>query len=140
MKSLTTKERFVELRVSGMSYSEIASELVVSKQTIINWSKELQVEIHNGRAIQRDSLLKRLQLSSDHRLEIFGVMLERLKAEFLVRDLTKISSEKILDQIAKLNQMIKDEMGSQFFWRQNPMHQALEQLFEEDKRDEKWPV
>ncbi len=44
MKNLSLKERFVELRAKGHSYSSIAKELKKSKQTIINWSKELQFE------------------------------------------------------------------------------------------------
>lgn len=36
------KNEFLELRAGGMSYDKIAQKLGVSKQTLINWSKELE--------------------------------------------------------------------------------------------------
>jgi orotate phosphoribosyltransferase-like protein len=57
MKDLAVKEQFVELRARGWSFDRIAKELKVSKQTLINWSRELVLEISNRRAIERESLL-----------------------------------------------------------------------------------
>lgn len=51
MKDQETKERFVELRAKGWSFDRIARELKVSKQTLINWSRELALQIGNLKAI-----------------------------------------------------------------------------------------
>lgn len=47
MKSTDAKQKFVELRALGASYKAIAEELLVSKQTLINWSRELNDDLQN---------------------------------------------------------------------------------------------
>ena len=47
MELLETKERFIELRAKGWSFDKIAKEIGKAKQTLIDWSKELQDEIAN---------------------------------------------------------------------------------------------
>ena len=42
MELLQTKERFIELRAKGWSFDKIAKETGKAKQTLIDWSKELQ--------------------------------------------------------------------------------------------------
>lgn len=51
MKDQETKEKFVELRAKGLSFDRIAAELHVSKQSLINWAKELETEIGNMRKL-----------------------------------------------------------------------------------------
>jgi len=58
MKNLSLKEQFVELRAKGHSYSSIAKELKKSKQTIINWSKELQFEVSNLKQLYKKCQLQ----------------------------------------------------------------------------------
>jgi transposase len=45
MEDLETKMVFVELRAKGYSYYRISKEMDISKQTLINWGKELAREI-----------------------------------------------------------------------------------------------
>jgi transcriptional regulator len=47
MELTESKQRFIELRAKGWSFDKIAKELDKAKQTLINWSKELQDEIAN---------------------------------------------------------------------------------------------
>jgi len=47
MKEQTVKERFLALRAQGLSFEKIARQLKVSKQTLINWSREFRYEISN---------------------------------------------------------------------------------------------
>ena len=39
------REKFIELRAEGLNFDKIAKELKRSKQTLINWNKELGGEI-----------------------------------------------------------------------------------------------
>ena len=55
MEILETKEKFIELRAKGWSFDKIAKELGKAKQTLINWSKELEDEIDNLKALERRS-------------------------------------------------------------------------------------
>jgi len=39
------KDRFIELRVQGLSFKEISSELKISIQTLADWARDLRDEI-----------------------------------------------------------------------------------------------
>ena len=56
MELIDTKERFIEMRAKGYSFDKIALELGKAKQTLIDWSKELQDEIANRKALELEAL------------------------------------------------------------------------------------
>jgi len=72
MEILETKERFIELRAKGYSFDKIAKELGKAKQTLIDWSKELQDEVANRKAVELESLYENYYLLKEHRLQTFG--------------------------------------------------------------------
>jgi hypothetical protein len=45
MTEYEAKEKFVELRVLGLSFEEISKELKISKQILADWARELRDEI-----------------------------------------------------------------------------------------------
>lgn len=81
MADTETKQRFIELRAKGTSYEKIASELSVSKQTLINWAKDLELEISNYKAIEMDNLYEQYYISKQKRNEMLGKNLESLKSK-----------------------------------------------------------
>lgn len=95
------KNQFVELRVKGLSYDKIAQELQVTKQTLINWSKEYKYDILNLRKIEKEALLDRLELSEKARLERLSEILKKAYTELISRDLSKVSTEKLYDLVLK---------------------------------------
>ena len=44
METIETKRRFIELRAKGYSFDKIAKELGKAKQTLLDWSRELDQE------------------------------------------------------------------------------------------------
>lgn len=54
--SQETKEKFVALRAEGMSYERIGAGLGVSKQTLVNWGKQLADQISKLRESRIDEL------------------------------------------------------------------------------------
>jgi transposase len=52
MENQKTKEQFIQLRAQGVSYSNISKKIGKSKQTLIDWGKELEEEIRNLKAIE----------------------------------------------------------------------------------------
>lgn len=115
MKDIKTKERFIELRGCGISYEKIAEELCVSKQTLINWSKELSNDIANFKAIHLEALLEKHLVAKSHRVKLFGENLLRLSAELESRDLKTISTEKVFDMLIRLSTVLKEEETSVAF-------------------------
>jgi len=78
MKEFKNKEKFIELRAEDWSFEKIAKEIKVSKQTLINWSKELKYEIANLKAIKIDALREKYFLTEKAKIEVLGERLKRL--------------------------------------------------------------
>ena len=79
MELLETKERFIELRAKGWSFDKIAKEIGKAKQTLIDWSKELQDEIANRKALELEALYESYYLMRENRLQTLELCLLRLK-------------------------------------------------------------
>jgi IS30 family transposase len=110
MELLDTKERFVELRAKGWSFDKIAKELGKAKQTLIDWSKELQDEIANRKALELEALYESYYLLKENRLQTFGVMLSKIKKEIENRDFSDVPTEKLLELLLKYNSLVKEEI------------------------------
>ena len=109
MKDQNTKEKFIELRAQGISFEKIAKELKVSKQTLINWSKELALEISNMKALKLDELQEMYSLSKQKRIELLGKKLQTLEEELDNRDLETIPTHKLFELLLKYQDVLKDE-------------------------------
>ncbi len=90
MKTMNEKERFIELRAAGHSYESIAAQLGVSKQTLITWSRELQKEIANARALRLDALYEQYAVAKAKRIEILGERFQAIVRELDKRDLSEV--------------------------------------------------
>ena len=110
MELLQTKERFIELRAKGWSFDKIAKEMGKAKQTLIDWSKELQDEIANLKALELETVYEKYHLLKENRLQIFGEILIKIKKEVDNRDLSKVPTDKLLELFLKYNSQIKEEI------------------------------
>lgn len=110
MELLQTKERFIELRAKGWSFDKIAKELGKAKQTLIDWSKELQDEIANRKALELEALYETYYLQRENRLQGFGAMLSKIKEEVERRDLSDVPTDKLLDLFLKYNNQVKEDL------------------------------
>ena len=110
MKDTQTKERFIELRASGLSYDKIAKELQVSKVTLIAWAREFELELSNLRAIELESLLESYYLTRVKRIELLGERLKALKAELESRDLRDVPTAKLFILFTKCYELLKAEV------------------------------
>lgn len=110
MELLETKEKFIELRAKGWSFDKIAKEIGKAKQTLIDWSKELQDEIANRKALELEAIYESYYLLKENRLQSFGAMLNKIKIEVESRDLSDVPTEKLLDLFLKFNNQIKEEV------------------------------
>jgi len=109
MKDQQTKEKFIELRAKGLSFDKISKELRTSKQTLINWSKELQEEIRNLKAIELEALQEKYFLTKEKRIELFGEGLKAIKEELEKRDLKDIPTGKLIELLLKYHRILKEE-------------------------------
>jgi transposase len=114
MKDQKTKEEFIELRVKGLSFADIAEKLGVSKQTLINWSKEFQFDIQNMRAIESEALQKKFCLSAEYRLDFFRKQLEKITHELNQKDYSDLPADKLLGLGLKLMANFDERIGIKF--------------------------
>ena len=110
MDAIKVKERFIELRAMGWSFDKIAKETGKAKQTLIDWSKELQDEIANLKAMELEALYKSYYLLKENRLQTFGEVLSKIKTEVERRDLSDVPTDKLLELLLKYNSQVKEEI------------------------------
>jgi len=109
MKDQQTKEKFIELRAKGLSFDKISRELRTSKTDFINWSKELQEEIANLKAVELEALQEKYYLAKEKRIELFGEGLKAIKKELEKRDLKDIPTGKLIELLLKYHRILKEE-------------------------------
>ena len=131
MKDQATKEKFVELRARGWSFDRIAKELQVSKQTLMNWSRELSLDIRNRRAIEHEALLEQYALTREGRIEFLGDLVKKLREELASRSLATVATERLVDLTLKVGVEWK-EIGPEltFGVKENPMESITKSLEE----------
>lgn len=97
MESLETKQRFIELRAKGWSFDKIAKELSKAKQTLIDWSKELEDEIANSKALELEALYEAHYLLKEAKLKKYGAILNKITTELEGRDFSTVSTGRLLE-------------------------------------------
>ena len=127
MEATELKERFIELRAKGWSFDKIAKELGKAKQTLIDWSKELQDEIANRKALELEALYESYYLLKENRLQTFGAMITKIKEEVERRNLSDVPTDKLLELLLKYNSQVKEEIVE-------PIYKSSQELIE-DKQD-----
>lgn len=120
MKSTETKEAFVQMRAEGKPYHDIAKALGVSKQTLIDWSKDLCEDIQNLKSIRMDAVYEQFALTKEARVKTLGEALDRIKEELSKRDLTDVSTDRLFDMLLKMHDAHGKE-GESLKFRRPPM-------------------
>lgn len=106
-----TVQRFIELRVQGWPFTRIAAELNVSKNTLISWSRKHEHDIANLRAIEREHRLNQLLASSEERINKLAAQLNTAEVELAKRDITSLSTGRLLSLVESLHSRIRREAG-----------------------------
>ncbi len=114
------KRSFIQLRAQGIPYSAIAEKLGKSKQTLINWSKELKTDIANYRAIELDALRTQYQATKAVRLRILGQALAKVEQALQDRDMANVSTDKLVAMAIKLSEQLNQESETITFTRNHP--------------------
>lgn len=104
------KEKFLELRSKGETYERIAKDLGVSKQTLINWSKEKEIQeaIEVSRIIQYQSILKRFEASKKQKLEFYSELSQKVRKELKNLNFDNVKPEKLLEISLKCDKKLNE--------------------------------
>ena len=91
------KSRFIHLRAKGLSYAKIAKELKVSTSTLSNWNQELEEQIAWVKALELEALQEEYFMLKEGRIKLLGSQLKTIQEEISGRDLSKVSTEKLME-------------------------------------------
>lgn len=91
------KRRFIHLRAKGHSYAKIAKELKVSTSTLSNWNQELLEEIAQAKVVELEALQEEYFMLKEGRIRLLGGQLKTIQEEINGRDLSKVSTEKLME-------------------------------------------
>jgi SMC interacting uncharacterized protein involved in chromosome segregation len=116
---LEVQDQFVELRAKGNSYDRIAKTLGVSKATLLQWSKDLSLEINNERNVAMDAIYEKHKLAKQHQMEMLGIQLGKVRGELEKRDLSEVSTDKLVAMQLKLLDAINSNGVTVTFTAQN---------------------
>jgi transcriptional regulator len=97
MESVNTKNKFIELRAQGWSFDKIAKELGKAKQTLIDWSKDLQSEIANRKALELEALYEKYYLLKEAKIKKYGTILSKITNELETRDYSNVPTGRLLE-------------------------------------------
>lgn len=111
MKDSDVRNRFVELRASGWSFARIAAEIGVSKPTLIKWSQEEYAALDLERFCRAEEFAERLGLLRQKRMETFGALLARARAELETRDFSGVPTERLLALTLALERRVGEELA-----------------------------
>jgi hypothetical protein len=106
-----TVQRFIDLRVQGWVFTRIAQELNVARNTLIAWSRKHQHTIANLVAIEREERLNQLINTTEERLSRMGAELRAAETELAKRDLSTLSTGRLLSHIESLRRQARHEAG-----------------------------
>src|SRR4051794_37379724 len=87
----------------------IAECLGVAKSTLANWNAELEAEIATARAIELEALQAEFFVLKEGRITLLGEQLQRLRGELASRDLSGVSTDKLLELLLRYQAALKDE-------------------------------
>ncbi len=112
--NLDQKQTFIELRAKNYSFAKISEQIGISKPTLIKWAQDDQTarDINNLNALFIDEIQERQSISKQHRLAIFGQFLHRANEELATRDLSEVSTDKLVSMIIKTSDAIKADEQS----------------------------
>lgn len=119
--SMTEKQAFIELRAKGITYEKIAKKLGKTKQTLINWSKELTEEIANHREIELESLRAQYLATKEARLKVLSDNLDRVEKALEKRTLEDVCTDKLMSLALKLSQQLAAEEIDIVFSKKHPL-------------------
>ena len=111
MKDLENVGTFINLRARGVSYAKISKKLKICKQTLINWGKEFKLIIHNKRTAQLETLYEKFGMQKDHKIKLYGQTLKSIRKELKKRDLSRISTEKLMELMIKYSELLENEIN-----------------------------
>src|SRR5205085_7917702 len=125
MHSNKTKDQFVELRAQGLSLSRIASQLHVSKPTLVKWNHDFEHRLRSLRAIELEALQEKILAVHEEDLARLASHQKAVERELAARKLTAVPTEKLFHLAALLRQQLQKTRAEALLIRQHEAYIPL---------------
>jgi len=118
---------FIQLRIEGKSFDEIAKALKTSKSTLIEWNKKVEVrnEIKQGKALAINTVVKAFAFDRQTRLKTLLELSKKISDELLSRDLTSISTDTLLKMSIANDNRVSEIVNTTFEFGFNPSYHTV---------------
>jgi len=100
------RERFLDLRAQGWSFSRIAAELDVSPRTLLRWQSRYPGIISQRAFFDCQEIIDRNHLSKRAQIEKLAAIIDRIDTTLAQRDMSKES----LRELIKLRKQFKEQL------------------------------
>lgn len=97
MKKLSDKEKFLELRIDGVSLRGAAAQLKIAPSTASRWDKEFSAQINETQQERLERLYTACGVRKEARLTRIAANLEAIGAALKEVDFTAIPPERLLE-------------------------------------------
>lgn len=114
MKVEIKKQQFIQLRIEGKSFEEIAKVLSTTKNHLIQWNKESETRtaINEGLAIHLNDTVRTLEMGKQARLTAMIKTYKKVIEEIEKREFSDISTDKLIQLSVLLNSRINEQNGT----------------------------
>lgn len=117
----------ITLRAGGASYANIALQVGVSKQTAVNICKRNRERLATLEALAIDELHEAQRVSYEERIKALATLMNRVRNEIDKRDLTSVSTEKLLEIYLRQSSALKEELIEPNIRSSNEQEQAKQE-------------
>jgi len=111
MFTVDKQDKFVELRAQGWSFAHIASELHLSKRTLVDWSREFAADIESFRTAGRELLHEKVTASREEDLNRLLRFQKDVEDELAERSLSCIPIEKLIHLASELRKQVNQALA-----------------------------
>ena len=81
----------------------------MAKSTLSNWAAEFEEEIASLKAMELEALYERYFLAKEARIKLLGQQIRKIQQELKSRDLSEVSTEKLLELQLRYFDQLLDE-------------------------------
>src|SRR5437667_6307082 len=107
MYSADKQDKFIELRARGWSLGHIATELDVSKRTLVDWNREFAKDVQSLRALELELLKEKILATHEEKVNRLTRLQKDIDDELANRTLKFIDTERLFRLSVELRQEIE---------------------------------
>ncbi|MGA3052005.1 MAG: hypothetical protein ABSE00_08820 [Chitinispirillaceae bacterium] len=90
------KEKFLDLKATGLSINKIAVALGISRTTALRWAAQLQEQIETRESLAVEEILERHRLKRVAEIEDIAAMREKIREAIKARDFNNESLRELM--------------------------------------------